>query len=477
MSKPAAPRVIVHSLNRRTFIYQTALAAGAMAVGVPLRAAARKPRPISANEKINVAAIGAGGKGASDIAGLYNDGANNVVALCDVDQNSLDAAGQKYPGAKRYRDYRKMLEECKEIDAVNVSTPDHHHYPATMLAMMNGKHVYTQKPLTHTIGEARALTEGARRYKVVTQMGNQGHSGDGNRTLCEHIWSGTIGEVREVHCWTNRPIWPQGIERPAGSDPVPPHLDWDVWIGPAPMRPYVGPRDDAPGADGKKKRAGRGPYHPFNWRGWWDFGAGALGDMGCHVMDGACWALSLSNPVSVEVVESSPLKKETAPAWSVLRYEFPARKGHDGKTLPPCTLYWHDGKKTPPRPAEMEAPQFAESGTLFIGSKGKMLTDTYGERPRLLPESKSKDLPKPPQMIERVPGNNPYLDFLRAIKGGPAPCSNFEVAGPFTEVVLLGNLALLIGKKVMWDAKNLKSPNCPEAAQFVHKEYRKGWKV
>ncbi|MBI3880409.1 MAG: Gfo/Idh/MocA family oxidoreductase [Verrucomicrobia bacterium] len=476
MPQPNSPIILTSGLNRRRFIYTSAFGLSAAA----LRAhAAGKPRIVSPNSKVNLAAIAAGGKGGTDIAGLHDGGANNVVALCDVDKNTLDAALQKYPGAKVYQDYRVMLEKEKNIDAVNVSTPDHHHYPATMLAMQRGIATYTQKPLTHTIWEARQLSIAAKKLGVITQMGNQGHSGDGNRTLCEHIWSGTIGDVKEVHCWTNRPIWPQGITRPVGNDPVPDSLNWDIWIGPAPMRPYVGPKDEevADKAGKKKKKAGRGPYHPFSWRGIWDFGAGALGDMGCHVMDGACWALNLSNPVSVEVVESSPLNNESAPEWAVLRYEFPERAGHDGKLLPACTLYWHDGKKTPPRPEEMEAAKFAESGTLFIGSKGKMLTDTYGERPRLLPESKSKELPQPPQMIERVPGNNPYKDFIRGVQGGPKPCSNFEVAGPFTEVVLLGNLALRVGKKVMWDAKNMKSPNCPEAAKLVKKDYRKGWKV
>jgi predicted dehydrogenase len=477
MPQSASAVIVSTGINRRRFIYTSALGLSAAALRTH---AASKPRLVSPNSKVNCAAIAAGGKGSTDIAGLFDKGTNNVVALCDVDKNTLDAALQLYPGAKVYQDYREMLEKERNIDAVNVSTPDHHHYPATMLAMQRGIAVYTQKPLTHTIWEARQLSIAAKELGVVTQMGNQGHSGDGNRTLCEHIWNGTIGDVKEVHCWTNRPIWPQGIQRPQGNDPVPAHLDWDVWIGPAPMRPYVGPKEEPEvvGKDGKKKkRNARGPYHPFNWRGIWDFGAGALGDMGCHVMDGACWALNLNNPISVEVVESSPLNSESAPEWAILRYEFPERAGHDGKQFPACTLYWHDGRKTPPRPAEMEAEKFAESGTLYIGSKGKMFTDTYGEKPRLLPESKSKELPKPPQMIERVPGNSPYLDFIRGVKGGPKPCSNFEVAGPFTEVVLLGNLALLVGKKVMWDAKNMKSPNCPEAAKFVKKEYRKGWRV
>ncbi|MFM1769263.1 MAG: Inositol 2-dehydrogenase [Verrucomicrobiota bacterium] len=468
---PGSPLLVASGLNRRRFLYTTALTLGAAA----LRAhAAAKPRLVSANGKPVIAGIGVGGKGAVDLKGLHDGGASQVVALCDVDRRTLESARAKYPGARLYTDYRVMLEKEADLDAVNVSTPDHHHYPATLLAMRKGLGVYTQKPLTHTVWEARQLTEAARRMGVVTQMGNQGHSGGGNRVLCEHLWAGLIGEVREVHCWTNRPIWPQGQARPAGSDPVPEYLDWDSWIGPAPMRPYVGP-----GADAKdpKKKAARGPYHPFNWRGIWDFGAGALGDMGCHVMDGACWALRLENPASVEVVDSAPRNDESAPAWSVLRYEFPARPGHDGRMLPACTLTWHDGGRKPPRQPGQGAYPFAENGTLFVGSEGRLVTETYGGSPRLLVKDKLQKPAEPKRVLERVPGDDPYLDFLRGLRGGPKPCSNFEVSGPFTEVVLLGNLALRLGKKVEWDAANLKSPNCPEAAPFIRKPYRKGWEA
>lgn len=468
---PAFPLLVAAGLNRRRFLYTTALTVGAAA----LRAhAAAKPRLVSANGKPAVAAIGAGGKGAVDLKGLFDDGRSQVVALCDVDRRTLESARAKYPGARLYTDYREMLEKEKDLDAVNVSTPDHHHYPATLLAMKRGIAVYTQKPLTHTLWEARQLTEAARALGVVTQMGNQGHSGDGNRILCEHLWSGLIGEVREVHCWTDRPIWPQGQARPAGRDPVPDWLDWESWIGPAPLRPYVGPRGD--GKEGGKK-AGRGPYHPFNWRGIWDFGAGALGDMGCHVMDGACWALRLENPTSVEVVESAPRNDESAPAWSVLRYEFPARKGHDGRSLPACTLHWHDGGRKPPRQPGQANYQFAGNGSLFLGSEGRLLTETYGGTPRLLVGDKLQKPPAPKPVLERVPGHDPYADFLRGVRGGPKPCSNFEVSGPFTEVVLLGNLALRLGKKVQWDAASLQSPNCPEAAPLIRKAYRKGWEA
>ena len=334
-----------------------------------------------------------------------------------------------------------------------------------------GLNVYCQKPLTHTIEEARKLTAMARAHKVVTQMGNQGHSGEGNRQLCEMIWSGAIGHVREAHCWTNRPIWPQGLNRPPGTDPVPAKLDWEIWIGPAPMRPFKDkwPEEDHDQPEWAKRG---GVYHPFNWRGWWDFGCGALGDMACHIMDGANWALKLGAPTSVELVESSPITSEMAPMSSVLKYEFPQRG-----ELPPCTLTWHDGGKLPPRPKEMEAENFEESGTLFIGDKGKIMCGTYGERPRLLPESSMADYKRPDPTIPRVPENSPYKDFIRACKGGPAACSNFDVAGPFTEIVLLGNLALRLGKKIEWDAAKMQAKNLPEADKYIRAHYRKGWEI
>jgi predicted dehydrogenase len=453
---PKPPAVPSHFLNRRRFLQYSMFAAGGTALGAPaiLRAA-------DVGNKLNIGVIGAGGKGTADSGGVSGE---NIVALCDVDEKTLQAAAKKYPGAKLYRDYRKMLAEQKDIEAVTVSTPDHHHFFASMMAIKTGRHVYCQKPLTHSIWEARALTQAAAKAKVATQMGNQGHSGDGNRALCEIIWAGTIGAVREVHCWTNRPIWPQGLDRPAGSDPVPENLDWDLWIGPAPMRPF---KAAEPGA----KRGGF--YHPFAWRGWWDFGAGALGDMGCHVMDGAYWALKLGHATSVEVVEASDHKPECAPNACVLKYEFPARG-----EMPPVTLYWHDGGKLPPRPEEMDpSEKFEQSGSLFIGEKGKMLTGTYGEKPRLLPLSRMADFVLPAKTIPRVIQNNPYLDWIQACKGGTAACSNFSVAGPFTEAVLLGNVALRAGRKIIWDGPKMKAKNAPETAKLIHRDYRAGWKV
>jgi hypothetical protein len=341
-----------------------------------------------------------------------------------------------------------------------------------MRAIHAGKHVYCQKPMTHAISEARALTKAAREFKVRTQMGNQGHSDEGIRQACEMIWSGAIGKVTEAHCWTNRPIWPQGRDRPAGSDPVPANLDWNLWLGPAPERPFVSKWPDE--ATGGGRGAGRrgAVYHPFSWRGWWDFGCGALGDMACHVMDGANWALKLGAPTTVELVDSSPLHTEMAPVWSIIKYQFPEREG-----LPPCTLTWYDGGKLPEKPKEMEAEKFEQSGTLFIGDKGKMIISEYSARPRLLPESSMADYKKPDKTIPRVRGNNPYLNFIDACKGGDPACSNFDVSGPFTEVVLLGNLALRLGKKLEWDGPNMRVKNVKEANQFVHASYRKGWEI
>ncbi len=451
-------------INRRHFIYSTALAAATLASGC----VTHRPNYKSPNEKLDLGGIGTNGKGASDI---HNSSGENIVALCDVDENSLNAAAKKYPKAKLYRDYRIMLEKEKTIDGVTVSTPDHHHAPATMLAMMHGKHVYCQKPLTHTIWEARQVTLAARKYKVATQMGNQGHSGNGNRELCEIIAAGTIGPVREVHCWTDRSKnwWPQGLLRPAGSDPVPAYLDWNLWLGAAPERPYL---DKWPEDVKGRKKAGKVPvYHNFAWRGWWDFGCGALGDMGCHIMDGANWSLKLGAPDTVELVSSLERVPEMAPQSSIVRYQFPARG-----EMPPCTMTWYDSGQKPTKPAEMEG-ELMSNGSLFIGDKGKIICETYGENPRLLPESLMKDFKKPAPTIPRVPENNPHLDWIRACKGGPAACSNFDVSGPFSETVLLGNLAIRLGKKLEWDSKNLRVKNMPEADILIHKHYRKGWTV
>lgn len=460
-SAPVRLEIPLRSLSRRHFIYTTAVAASSLALAgcVTTRRNYKSP-----NEKLDIAIIGCGGKGQVDSTNLANAG-ENIVALCDVDSRNLAKAALKWPNAKQYRDYRVMIEKERSADAVTVSIPDHHHAPAAMRAIKARKHVYCQKPMTHTVSEARALTLAARKYKVMTQMGNQGHSEEGIRQLCEMIWSGAIGTVREAHSWTNRPIWPQGLVRPKITDPVPDNLAWDLWLGPAPERPFVSQWPDAGMRD-------RRIYHPFAWRGWWDFGCGALGDMACHVMDGANWALKFGSPTSVEVVDSAPVSVDMAPNWSIIRYQFPERHG-----LPPCTYTWYDGGKKPERPKEMEAENWESSGTLFIGDKGKILCGEYIGRPRLLPESSMAEYKRPAQTIPRVPGNSPYKDWIRACKGGPPACSNFDVSGPFTEVVVLGNLALRLGKKIVWDGVKMKAKGLPEADQYIHAQYRKGWEI
>jgi predicted dehydrogenase len=453
-------------INRRHFIYTSSLAAGALAAG--LTPCLSRPNYKSPNEKLDIAGVGANGRAAGDLEAVSGE---NIVALCDVDANSLAEALKKYPGARPYTDYRVMLEKEKTIDAVTVATPDHHHAPAAIRAIRAGKHVYVEKPLTHTVWEARQLTLAARQYGVATQMGNQGHCGDGIRELCEMIWSGVIGQVREVHCWTDRPKgwWMQGLLRPPGSDPIPSHLDWDKWIGPAPMRPYLHqwPKE-------LQKPYGKNVYHPANWKGWWDFGCGAIGDMACHIMDCPQMALKLGPPDTVELISSSERVPEMAPLQSVLRFQFPARAA-----MPPCALTWYDSGQKPPRPAEMEAAELEDNGSLFIGDKGKIFCGSYGAKPRLLPESSMADYKRPPKIIARVPGNSPHQDWIRACKGGPPPCSNFDISGPFVEWVLLGNVAIRLGlgQKLQWDSPHLRVTNAPEAEAFIHGPYRQGWEV
>ena len=426
-------------ITRRRFLYSSAVATAAVF------AAPAFLRGKSLNEKLNLGLIGVGNKGAENLKGVSNE---NIVALCDIDENFLNAAAQKVPGAKKYRDFRNMLEQ-RDIDAVVVTIPDHNHAIAAMAALKLDKHVYCEKPLTHDLYEARQLALAARERKVATQMGNGGHASDSLRSAVEWIQAGVIGPVGEVHAWSDRPIWPQGITRPIDTPPVPASLDWDLWIGTAPMRPY------------------HKAYHPFNWRGWWDFGTGALGDMGCHIIDPAFWALDLGSPESVET-ESSPVNDETAPSWSTVHYQFPARGA-----LPPVKLTWHDGGKLPPRELlDLDADEkFPKNGSLFVGRKGRLLL--MQGKSELLPENQWRDFQPPPKTIPRSAGH--YAEWIAACKGGPAAFSNFNYAGPLTEMVLLGNLALRVGKKIEWDGRNLKARNAPEADRYIRREYRGGW--
>jgi len=441
------------NISRREFMGGTA-AAMAFTI-IPSHVLAQPP-----SEKLNVAAIGAGGMGAGNTRAAAAAGAN-IVALCDVDWVKAEESFKRFPDAKKYKDFRKMLDNEKSIEAVIVATPDHFHTVAAMAAMRRGKHVYVQKPLTRLVSEARALTEAARKYKVVTQMGNQGHSGDGVRNICEWIWAGVIGEVREVHAWTNRPVWPQGIDRPKGEDPIPDTLDWDLWIGPAPMRPYV-----------------KGVYNPFSWRGWWDFGGGALADMACHVLDPVFWALKLKYPTSVEA-SCTPVNNETFPLASIVHYEFPARED-----MPPVKVHWYDGGLKPERPEELEISRplnQESSNVLFIGSKGVLRCGEYGGDPQLLPYERMREFSKnkPPQTLKRIKTSHEG-NWIEACKTGGQATSNFDYAGPFTEMVTMGNLAIRpenVGKKLLWDGENMRVTNDEKANEHVQMHYREGWSL
>lgn len=462
----------ISKITRRAFLaVSTTTAVSFGTVAQTPNTAKVVPKKISPNEKLNVAAIGAGGKGLSDIMNCHKLG-HNVVALCDVDWKRAEEAFYRLPNAKKYKDYRNMLEEMKEIDAVTISTPDHSHAHAAYTAMKLGKHVYVQKPLTHTIAEARLLTLTAREMGVATQMGNQGHCGDGVRQLCEMIWSGAIGQVKEVHIWTHRPVWDnQGRTEPLPAEVAPEEIDWDRWLNGAPYMPY------------NHKLA------PHDWRAWQFYGSGSLGDMACHIMDPAYWALKLyeAPEFSVEVVWEMGKNDLTFPIATTIKYSFPAR-GDMG----PVDVYWYDGhwedkstgKKVYNRPKRPEGIPENEvlgddnmNGSLFIGEKGMLTAGEYGGDPRLVPSELMKDYTLPPQTIERIPDENPYYDWLRACKEGKPACSNFDYSGPFTEMVQFGNLAIKTGKKLIWDNVNGVVKNVPNPKEIITKEYRKGWEL
>jgi hypothetical protein len=374
----------------------------------------------------------------------------NIVALCDIDWEYAKGCFDKYPQAKRYVDFRRMLDEMgKDIDAVIIATPDHTHAVCALASMQLGKHVYVQKPLTHSVYESRVLLEASRRYKVVTQMGNEGHSSESVSDVCEWVWSGVIGEVTHVDAWTDRPIWPQGLTRPEQGMWVPDHINWDLFIGPAPMRPY--------------HRA----YHPWDWRGWWDFGTGALGDMACHNLDVVFSAMKLGHPSAVQA-SSSAFNSESAPVASMIRYQFPARPKEGKLQMPPVSVTWYDGGLLPPRPdAWPDGVKLGDdlNGVLFHGTKGFLLCGSYGANHLLLPADKFQNLPKPPARLRRV-GMSHEMDFVRACKESPEnrvlPLSNFEYAGPLNEMVVMGNLAVRLkslNRILQWDGANMRITN------------------
>ncbi len=447
-------------LTRRAFLAATTTTAALTVAGCKTNSAQVTPKKRSPNELVNCAGIGVGGKGLSDIMNCRKE---NVVALCDVDQRRAEEAYYRLPDAKRYTDYRKMLEEMGDrIDAVTISTPDHTHAPAAYMAMEMGIHVYVQKPLTHTVAEARLLSETARKNNVVSQMGNQGHSGNGVRELCEIIWDGAIGDVREAHIWTDRPSgrWPQGVGEPLPKQPVPAELDWNLWLGAAPVRDF------------------NTGYVPHKWRGWWDFGCGALGDMACHIMDPAFWALRLGDAktFSCEIVSMEDWNTQTPPARSVIKYSFPARAA-----MPPVAVYWYNDGVRPPRPEgvpEGEELGDGKNGSYFVGSEGVATSGEYGGNSRLLPDARMAEYTLPEPTVDRVPGQNHYRDWLDAIKGlKQAACSDFSYAGPFTEMVLVGALALKSGETVEYDVARGQVTNNPKANAMLTKAYRQGFEL
>lgn len=459
----------MNTFTRRQFLQRTSLAASTAALTFPFVG-----RVLGANEKISVACIGVGGKGDSDSTAAGHGG--NVVAICDVDNNTLDKKAKQFPNAKKYNDYRKLLDEMgKEIDAVTVSTPDHNHGVASLRAMKMGKHCFTQKPLVQTVYEAREMRKVSVEKKLATQMGNQGSAESGLRRAVEVIDAGVIGKPLELHVWTNRPIWPQGINRPEGEDPVPDSLNWDCWLGPAAMRPYK-----------------KGVYHTFAWRGWYDFGTGALGDMACHTVNMPFRALKLGYPTAVELELTSRVYPETFPLTSRIRFEFPEREG-----LPPVKFWWYDGNPNgaikPLRPYAEATKEIVgtmgklpESGALIIGDKGKLFSpDDYGAsfwvamkgQDEYTKGENHEACKAVPQSIPRSPGH--VQEWFRMMKEGTPAYSNFDIAAYLTEIILLGCVALRVGEGVRmdWDGPNMQSTNLPEAAQFVRRNNRPGWEA
>ena len=473
-------------ITRRKFIHGT-VAAGSFFI-IPRHVLGRGF--IAPSDKLNIAAIGAGGKGGSDIFNAYNNGANNVIALCDVDKVQATGSIGKFPNAAFYQDYRIMLEKEKGIDAVTISIPDHNHAAAAMAAMQLGKHVYVQKPLTHDIFEARQMTAAARAQKVVTQMGNQGASGAGTKQFVDWYNQGLIGTVSEAHIWTNRPVWPQGIPTPKGKFDVPKDLNWDAWLGTSNSN-----LDYNPG------------YHPFKWRGWWEFGTGALGDMGCHLIDTPFRSLGLGYPTEVECSAGAVFTKDWTPEYipegcppsSQVKLKFKATE----KNKSDVTMYWSDGGIRPFHPDLIPADDFmgdddGSNGVIMIGEKGILMCGTYGNNPRIYYKDGTKQVM--PKIINAVnlPDNGHQIFWTDACKAGfnsaehKALTSSFDYAGPLTETILMGNLAIRSytyrtpragnngfdypgRKKLLWDGNNMKITNFAPANDFVKREYRRGW--
>lgn len=509
------------SLSRRYFFFGSVLAGAVPLAGFGSEPSLKALGYKSPNEKLNIASIGAGGKARSDIAACAKT--ENIVALCDVDEVTAAKTFERFPKVPKFKDFRQMLDkQGSEIDAVIVTIPDHMHATAAIHAMSLGKHVYVQKPLAHTVWECRELLKAAEKYKVATQMGNQGYSNEGTRQCAEMVWRGDIGNVTEVHAWTNRPVWPQGALPAPTPMPVPSTLDWNLWLGIAEERPY----SDA--------------YLPFTWRGFYDFGSSSLGDMACHILGAPNMALRLTAPTSVECMSFEGKSDTYFPAKSVIRFDFPARG-----SMPPVKIFWYDAKredqpdlpnapkdqilgdlpdsrvgsaesdarprerqiigevftdqffspKPPPpehqhrsnpdeekmTPHERELAKWMSligkgtNGSLLVGDKGMITTGTYGENTRLLPVERMRDYSFPPEVLTRSPGH--YQDWIRACKGGDPACSNFSVSAPFTEWIALGAIAVRLNTKLEWDAEKMKVTNNSDANEMLKPSPRKGWKV
>lgn len=486
-------------ISRRSFVRRAASMTAAFTI-VP-RHVLGGPGYIAPSEKITVGCVGVGAQGTRVMMDFLKQPEVQIVAVCDVNKESSDyvewgpnelrdkqrallgnrysdwgsdwkgptagreparrlieayysaqAPSGKYRGCSVFVDHRELLEQQKDLDAVMVGTPDHTHALVSIAAMKKRKHVLCQKPLTHSIYEARRIAEVALEARIATQVTINNQASEDTRLLCEWIWAGAIGSVREVHNWSTRPFWPQGLDRPPSGEAVPSTLDWDLWLGPVPFRPY--------------SRA----YLPFVWRGWYDFGSGALGDMGCYSFDTIFRVLKLGPPESVES-SSTRTFKETFPVASVIHFQFPARGD-----MPPVKLTWYDGGLRPPRPLELEEGREMgqeNEGLLFVGERGTIICGFNGQNPRLIPESKAKEFKQPPRTLPRSTGNN--QEWIEACKGGPPGGANFEFEGPITEAILLGNVALRAGKKLYWDGPAMKFVNSPEAQQYVRDQYRQGW--
>jgi len=444
----------MQGLDRRRFLKTTSAALAAASVHIVPRHVLGGAGQTPPSEQLNIAGIGVGGQGAGDLRDMASE---NIVALCDVDWKKAAGTIKTYPKAQKFKDYRVMFDKiAKEIDAVMIATPDHMHAPIAVAAMHAGKHVYVEKPMAHSIEECRVMAKLAKETGLVTQMGNNGHAGEGLRQTKEWIDAGAIGHVKSIHCWSDRPgtFWKQDLDRPTDTPPVPLDLDWNLFLGAAPDRPY------------------NPVYHPRAWRGWFDFGTGALGDMAVHNMDPAFYALDLGAPSAAEA-KTSPLKKESYPAWQIITYEFPAKANR-----PPVKLTWYDGGKMPPLPPEVASTfKLADNGIYFVGDKGIMVCGGWSGVPFLFPAKRRDEFQIPPKTIPRSIGHR--QEWIAACKENRPDMAKagFAYSGPFTEALLVGNLSTRLQQRIEWDSANMRATNTSEADALIRKTYRKGFSI